>query len=167
MDDLGAQISELLGSEEGMNKLKQMAQMLGLDGGNGNGMAQNTSSPAQQGGQSQQNPLQGVDLSALSGILGGIKNNTNQPQQNTTTANGLDFLKNIDVNKLIKIGTALSNMNREDDNTRLLYALKPHLRGERAHRVDEAVGIMRVLTLLPTLRETNLLGDLFGGGEGH
>lgn len=45
-----------------------------------------------------------------------------------------------------------------DDNTsRLLLALKPHLSGDRRERVDTAIKILRLLELLPMIKESGLL----------
>jgi len=51
--------------------------------------------------------------------------------------------------------------NNNDDNTsRLLLALKPHLSGDRRERVDTAIKILKLLELLPLIRESGLI-DLF------
>lgn len=51
--------------------------------------------------------------------------------------------------------------NRKDDNRiGLLLALKPHLSSERAARVDKAVSLLKVASLLPVLREEGLLESL-------
>lgn len=50
-----------------------------------------------------------------------------------------------------KIAPLLSQMNKEDDATRLLHALRPYLGESRQKKADEAqklLGIMRVMTLL-------------------
>ena len=64
--------------------------------------------------------------------------------------------------------TALSGLmgalrgGQEDDRTRLLRALKPHLSEGRAARVDQAVRLLRLVSLLPLLRQSHLLDDLLG-----
>ena len=48
----------------------------------------------------------------------------------------------------------------EDNTSRLLLALKPHLNGDRRQRVDTAIKILKLLELLPLIRESGLI-DLF------
>lgn len=50
----------------------------------------------------------------------------------------------------------MSQMNREDDNTRFLQALRPLLKEDRQQRLDQAVKFLQMLTLLPYLREMGL-----------
>jgi hypothetical protein len=55
----------------------------------------------------------------------------------------------------------LFNMEgREDKNTALLIALKPHLSLEKQEKVDKAVKIMNILEAVSVLKETGLLGDI-------
>ena len=56
-------------------------------------------------------------------------------------------------------------MNQEDDNTKLLLALKPHFSDRRKEKVDQAVKIMHLLSLLPLIKDSGLLGGLFGDGR--
>lgn len=45
-----------------------------------------------------------------------------------------------------------------DDNTsKLLLALKPHLSGDRRERVDTAIKILKILELLPLIKESGLI----------
>ncbi len=45
----------------------------------------------------------------------------------------------------------------ENENQRLLLALKPHLSDERQKKVDVAVKILKLLDLMPILSESGLL----------
>lgn len=58
--------------------------------------------------------------------------------------------------KLIKVMSAVKN-TEDDERTRLLLALKPHLSPERRDRVDTAVKILRLLSLAPILKESGIL----------
>jgi len=68
---------------------------------------------------------------------------------------------NIDVDMLLKMGELLSKMSEPDKNTELLLALKPHLSPEKQGKIDAAVKLSRMMSLLPLLKESGLLGDLF------
>lgn len=68
-----------------------------------------------------------------------------------------------DIAALASLAGALKSSAAEDDNIRLLMALKPLLHEERRRRVDGAVKILRLINLLPALRESGILGgDLLG-----
>ncbi len=65
---------------------------------------------------------------------------------------------NIDINMLMKIQQIFSKMSCDDRNVNLLLALKPHLREQK--KVDDAINILRLMSVLPALSESGI----FGGG---
>ena len=58
-----------------------------------------------------------------------------------------------------KISSIMGAMNKKDDRTRLIEALKPLLSEKRKRKADEAVQMMKLMDLLP------LLGQLSGGND--
>lgn len=109
MDDLSAKLSEILGDEDSMRRVQELAsQLLSKDA-------------AKTEGQTDDND--GVDMGKLISVVSKLKN------------------------------------KGDDDRTRLLLALKPHLSSERAKRVDTAVKLLKIIDLLPLIKET----DLFSG----
>lgn len=72
------------------------------------------------------------------------------------------FFGGIDLDAVLKLGELFSQMNKPDKNTQLLLALKPHLRPENQQKVDSALRLMKILDLLPLLKEAGLLNSLFG-----
>lgn len=58
-----------------------------------------------------------------------------------------------DMTVLLKLAPMLSGLSAENDNTRLLGALRPYLHGEREKRLDTAIQMMRLAKLLPLLQE--------------
>ena len=59
----------------------------------------------------------------------------------------------VDVAALSRILPLLSNLNQENEDTRLLSALRPYLHGERAQRLEESMRLMKLMKLLPLLTE--------------
>ncbi len=156
MDDLMAKLQEILSSSEGQENLRQLAGMLG----------QNNS----QNGQ--------LDLSAISSLLGQSGGNgegrrgdppekTDGQRSSGTESGGLNLdgldLGGIDIASLIRVQNILKNIKHDDKNTALIRALRPHLKEERQHRVDEALKLMQLISVLPALRESGLLSKFFGG----
>lgn len=64
--------------------------------------------------------------------------------------------------ELGNIMTIVSKLNNQqnDARTNLLLALKPHLSKEKQEKVDTAIKILRLLELLPILKESGVLGKL-------
>lgn len=90
----------------------------------------------------------GLDLSALipqeqekpampdiSGLMGGIS-----PDQ---------------MGMMMKLMSAF-NSTKEDDRTRLLMALRPHLTDKRQQRVDQAVKLLKLASVLPLISESGI-----------
>ncbi|MCL2088551.1 MAG: hypothetical protein FWH14_03620 [Oscillospiraceae bacterium] len=141
MEDLANKIQELLGSEDGMAKIQSVAQMFGAGSG-GSGAEGN-----------------GLDLSALSGLLGG----SGGEQTEEKPSGGIPDLGGIDINMLMNIQKIMSAMNSDDKNIHLIKALKPHLSDDRRKKADDAMKIMQLISLLPMLKESGLFGNLLGG----
>lgn len=66
----------------------------------------------------------------------------------------------VDLSALTKLLPLLGNMNADNEDTRLLSALRPYLHGQRAVRLEESMRLLRLMKLLPLLRE----GGGVGGG---
>ncbi len=62
----------------------------------------------------------------------------------------------IDPQALMQISGLMQRMNRDDDNTRLLKALRPHIHNQK--KLDEAIRILQLLSLLPVLKECGIFG---------
>ena len=75
------------------------------------------------------------------------------PQQQQQQQAGLAGL---DPQAIMKISQLMQRMNSDDDNTRLLKALRPHIHNQK--KLDEAIRILQLLSLLPALRESGIFG---------
>ena len=96
-------------------------------------------------------------------LLGNNFKENEQPAQNENTDFSLpqNLLENMDnIQGIMKVAGLLGN-TQTDSRIDLLRALKPHLSKERAKRVDKAISILKIATILPILREEGLL-DSFG-----
>ncbi|MBQ2842091.1 MAG: hypothetical protein IJE72_03550 [Clostridia bacterium] len=61
---------------------------------------------------------------------------------------------------IAKISSIMGAMNKKDDRTRLIEALKPLLSEKRRRKADEAMQMMKLMDLLP------LIGQITGGNDG-
>ena len=58
-----------------------------------------------------------------------------------------------DMSVLFKVLPAIESLSKQDDNTALLHALRPHLQEERRKKLDEAANMMKLIKLLPLIKE--------------
>ncbi len=163
MDDLNQQINQILSDPQSMQQIQSMMNALGLTG-------DSQSNPPQTGGPQSGGPQSGgFDPSALAGMLGslGLGNNASPPaQQPPAVQNPLGALGSITPEMLQAVGRIaplLSQVNREDDSTRLLHALRPLLSPSRQKKLDEAVKILQMMRLLPLLKDSGLFSGLLSG----
>ncbi len=65
-------------------------------------------------------------------------------------------------NDLVNVMSLVSKLNTKSDDSRtmLLSSLKPHLSEPKREKVDTAIKILRLLELLPLLKESGVLGKL-------
>lgn len=149
-DQLMEQLSNFLNSSEGMAQLQSAAQMLGLGPQSGSPPGQGgpagqsasgmTSHPAPAGG--------GMDLGAM---LSSLKMPAQGGGQSTPAVG--DGGPGMDPQAVFKVMKLMQAANRETPSSGLLRALKPLLREERRGRVDEAIRMMQLFSLLPLLKE--------------
>lgn len=83
------------------------------------------------------------------------------PKENNDFSLPQNLLENMgNIQGIMKVAGLLGN-KQTDSRIELLRALKPHLSEERAKRVDKAISILKIATILPILREEGLL-ESFG-----
>ena len=70
-----------------------------------------------------------------------------------------DPFSGIDINSLMKIQQIFSKMSCSNENINLLMALRPHL--HKPEKVDEAINILRLMSILPALGESGIFGGTF------
>ncbi len=80
-----------------------------------------------------------------------------EPQENSGDGG---LFGDIDPEMLIKMFSLIESFNTPSDNERFLLALRPMLREENRTKIDSAVKIMKLLALLPILKESGMLGNL-------
>jgi len=83
-------------------------------------------------------------------LLGG---SGNAPQGEGRGLGGLDPS---DIQTIMQLGNLLRS-DTDDSRTKLLLALKPHLSEKRQDRVDRAVKLLRIASVLPLISAQGLL----------
>lgn len=74
--------------------------------------------------------------------------------------NGGGLLDGLDIDMLMKLMSLLEQLNQPTDSEKFLLALKPLVREENRAKIDAAMKLMKIFSLLPVLRESGMLGKL-------
>ena len=69
----------------------------------------------------------------------------------------------LDMGALMSLAGKLKNCGGNDDNINFLVALKPLLSDEKRKKADNAIKILKLLNLLPILKDSGILGGDFLG----
>ena len=131
MDDLSKKLDTLLQSPDGMQKIQ--AAMAALSPA-----AADTAAPS---------ASTAPDASMLTQLLSGLGQASEEaPAAAESPSGGLP-----DLSKIMQMMPLLSGFNKDDENTALLKALRPHLHGDREKRLDDAIQMMKWMKLLPLI----------------
>ena len=60
------------------------------------------------------------------------------------------------IQTIMKLMPILSSINREDDSTRLLSALRPLLSTKRQEKLDESIKLIQLFKVLPVLKSQGI-----------
>ena len=93
-------------------------------------------------------------IQSVMAALGGTAPQAEPPPTSTPAESGADMAT------LSRLLPLLGQINRENEDTRLLSALRPYLHGSRAEKLEESMRLMKLMQLLPLLTE----GGLKNGG---
>ncbi len=86
------------------------------------------------------------------------KNNSQNPADNLPQDKPENDIIPVDaIQTVMKLMPLLSSINKEDENTRLLFALRPHLSEKRRNKLDESMKMMQMFKILPLLKSQDIL----------
>ncbi len=95
------------------------------------------------------------DISAILGLLtsGGEEEKKSDGGDGEGGTGGI--FGDIDPEMLMRLISVFSQLSERDKNTDLLLALKPHLREENRPKVDSALQIVKLITIMGALNDNN------------
>lgn len=167
MDDLSQQLNQILSDPQAMQQIQGLMGSLGLgQNGPSSGDAHPAPPSAPVPASQNQNQNGGLDPSALMGALNALGGLGGKGQEAPAPSSPLANLGGLDPQMLQMVGKLapmLSQINREDDSTRLLHALRPLLGPARQKKLDEAIKILQMMRLLPLLKESGVFSGLLSG----
>ena len=88
------------------------------------------------------------DINRLKGVAAELLSGQNPPSEAKPQESAPDLF------------SVMGKLSTDDERTALLKALKPLLSESRRKKADEAIKILRLVSLLPLLRESGLLEKL-------
>lgn len=136
MDDLSSKISSILSDPRAMEQIKGLGEMLGLSDDSASSMEKpQTQQKSPQHNSADNNTSENI----LSSFIGG-DNNT--------------------MNMLTRLVPLMSNIKQDDDTTRLLNSLRPFLSYERQSKLDSALRLLRIMKLLPIIKDAGILDSI-------
>lgn len=95
----------------------------------------------------------------LTGLLGQSNTDNSNPVEKTVPISNMpknDFMNTEMLGTVMKVAPLLQSINKEDDSTRLLRALKPFLSTEKCKKVDEAIKMLGIFKMLPLMKSVGL-----------
>ncbi len=95
-------------------------------------------------------------IKSMAEVLFGSSSDDGGEKQKDTPDGGFSLPDGLDIGKMMSLISVFNNQ-KSDRRSELLLALKPHLSLERRERVDKAVKLLKIVSLLPILREQGLL----------
>lgn len=105
-----------------------------------------------------QNPEAQRNIQNLLSSLGASPSPPPPPQPRPPSETEKPF-PDFDMGTLMKLQGIFSKMSCDDENVNLLRALRPHLK--KPEKVDEAINILRLMSVLPALGESGFFGGNF------
>lgn len=100
---------------------------------------------------------------AASGFLGNMGETQEKPKEKKKENNGMPFSDGLsglgmpDLSQLASLAPILQAFNSHDERLDFINALKPLLSEERRHKADEAMKLVKLLSVLPLLRERGIM----------
>ncbi len=100
---------------------------------------------------------------AASGFLGNMGETQEKPKEKKQENNGMPFSDGLsglgmpDLSQLASLAPILQAFNSHDERLDFINALKPLLSEERRHKADEAMKLVKLLSVLPLLRERGIM----------
>ena len=96
--------------------------------------------------------------SVASGFMGGTEAKKEpQAQKSIPDIPDLSGLGMPDLSQLSALVPVLQAFNKPDERLEFINALKPLLSHERQHKADEAMKLVRLVSVLPLLRERGIM----------
>lgn len=99
------------------------------------------------------------DLASILGQFFSADNGSEKSDGEESSGGGI--FDNIDPEMLLKLMDIFSKLNSTDKNTELLMALKPHLRTENQAKLQRAATLLKIMTLLPLLKDLGNGNNIF------
>lgn len=86
-------------------------------------------------------------------------NDSAQGNSGAEDSSGEGLFSGLDIGTMAKAASLLGTAGSTSDNEKLLLALKPLLREENRAKVDTVLKLLKLISLLPLLKDSGLFGS--------
>ena len=86
--------------------------------------------------------------------------NKNDSTSSSKSGQSEGLFSGLDPEMLFRMLSLFETLNQPDDNERFLLALKPLLREENRKKIDSAIRLMKLFTVLPMIKNSGIFGKL-------
>jgi len=87
--------------------------------------------------------------SMLGSSVGADKGSKNEEKEDDPSP-----FSGIDPAMLMKLSSVMASMNKKDNRSELITALKPHLSPDKRKKADEAIQLLKLLDILPMIQSS-------------
>ncbi len=150
MDDIGAQLNKILSDPQSMSQIQSIM--------NGLGVSSNSQPLTAASSTSNDNS---ANLGSILNAVATQPQEVNQNHQEPSAQQGLGIDPNM-IGTIAKLAPLLNSAKADDESSRLLLALKPMLSSEKNKKIDDAIKVMQIMKMLPTLKESGILSSVLG-----
>lgn len=84
--------------------------------------------------------------------------NSEQRSSDDKKSEGQGLFSGLDPEMLMKMLSLFETLNQPNDSERFLLALKPLLREENRPKIDSAIRLLKLFSVLPMLKDSGLFG---------
>lgn len=106
------------------------------------------------------NPESLNKIKSLSGLLSQNSENKNsQNNSNSMLPNSSHDISADTMNTIMKVMPIISSINKEDESTKFLLALKPLLGNERKKKIDQSIRMLQMMRIIPLLKNTEFFSS--------
>lgn len=99
-------------------------------------------------------------IEKLKGLTGLLVNNDSKKEEESENQDIEQDEENLlpteAISTMMKFLPLLSSMNKEDEKTKFLFALRPLLSDKRQKKLDESVKILQMIQILPLLKSQGI-----------
>ena len=99
-----------------------------------------------------------MDIESILHLLTDDSNEESDGKTDNAGSEQQGLFSGLDMEMLMKMLSLFESLNQPNDNERFLLALKPLLREENRPKIDSAIRLLKLFSILPMLKDSGIFG---------